>query len=234
MIHNGATVKPLIRLAAWALLLAPAATLAQALSKHEAFAPKSGRGPIVVVISGATGLPYYWDYARRVSELGYFTLLIDGKDILAREQDGAANLRAAIGAAQASPQAMPGKATLIGFSQGAGGILAHGTAMDDVVATAVAYYPVTSWARNPAAVAARIRLPVLVFAGGLDRSGCCLAETARQIAAAAKERERPLELVVYPYADHGFNLERRKYRQQDAEDAWRRTVEMLAKYQPLQ
>ena len=40
--------------------------------------------------------------------------------------------------------------------------------------------------------------------------------------------------VVYPYADHGFNLDRRKYRQQDAEDAWRRTVEMLAKHQPLQ
>ena len=227
-------MSPAARLLLLLVAFAPAAVFAQALSKHEEFVPKSGKGPVVVVISGATGLPYYWDYARRVAELGYYTVLIDGKDILTREQDGAANLRTVITQAQASPHGTPGKAVLIGFSQGGGGILAHGTAMDDAVAAAVAYYPATSWARNPATIAARVRVPLLIFAGGLDRFGnCCLAETARQIAAAAKERERPLELVVYPNADHGFNLERGKYRQQDADDAWRRTVQMLAKHQPL-
>src|SRR3954462_3274983 len=118
MIHNGA-----IRLAAYALMLAPIAALAQSISKHEEFVPKSGRGPVVVVISGATGVPYYWSYAQRVSELGYYTVLIDGKDILTRGEDGAANLRAVIATAQVSPHATPGKAMLIGFSQGGGGIL---------------------------------------------------------------------------------------------------------------
>jgi dienelactone hydrolase len=216
------------------LVLAPATVFAQAISTHEEFLPKSGRGPVVVVITGATGASSYLSYAQRVAELGYYTVLIEGREILTREH-GAANLRAAITQAQASPHGAPGKAMLIGFSQGGGGILAHGTAMDDLVVAAVAYYPATSWARNPAAVAARIRVPILIFAGGLDRyNNCCLAETARQIEAAAKERARPLELVVYPHAHHGFNLDRRKYREQDAEDAWRRTAEMLAKHQPVQ
>ena len=68
------------------VLFAPPAAFAQALSKHEEFVPKSGKGPVVVVISGATGLPYYWSYAQRVAELGYFTVLIDGKGQPSRER----------------------------------------------------------------------------------------------------------------------------------------------------
>ena len=216
--------------------MAPAGAGAQAVSKHEEFVPKGGKGPIVVVISGTTGLPYYWSYAQRVSQLGYYTVLIDGKDILTREQDGAANLRAVITTAQASAHGMRRKAMLIGFSQGGGGILAHGAAMDDVVVAAVAYYPATSWARNPVGLAARIRVPLLILAGAADRyNNCCLVESIRQIEAAARELDRPLELVVYPNADHGFNLDRYRgnYRHEDAEDAWRRTTQMLAKHQPL-
>lgn len=228
-------MKARLRLLLLGLLLGPVIAFPQASSSHETFVPKSGKGPAVIVIAGATGLSSYTSYAQRVADLGYYTVLVDGGEILTREQDGAANLRNAITQAQGSPHGTPAKVVLIGFSQGGGGILAHGTAMDDVVAAAVAYYPATSWARNPASVAARIRVPVLVLAGGLDRyRDCCLAETARQIAAAAKERGRPLELVVYPHAGHGFNLDRRRYRQEDADDAWRRTVEMLAKHQPLQ
>ena len=215
----------------WVLLL-PLAALAQ--TKQEEFVPKSGKGPVVVVISGSTGLPYYWEYARQVSELGYYTVLIDGKDILTREQDGAANLRTVIATAQASPHGTPAKAVLIGFSQGGGGVLAHGAAMEDLVAAAVAYYPATSWTRNPAGLGARVRVPVLILAGELDRfNNCCLVESMRQIEAAARERGRALELVVYRNSGHGFNLGGRGYQPHDTEDAWRRTKEMLAKHQPL-
>ena len=225
---------PRLWLVATALLLAPASLFAQTIANYGEFVPKAGKGPIVIVISGSSGMRNYWDYARRVSELGYYTVLIDGKDILTREQDGAANLRAVIAMAQASPHGSQGKAMLIGFSQGGGGALAHGAVMDDAVVAAVAYYPATSWARNPGALGTRVRVPVLILAGATDRyNNCCLLETMRQIEAAAKERERPLELVVYPNANHAFNLEGRHYRHQDAEDAWRRTAEMLARYQPL-
>ena len=49
----------------------------------------------------------------------------------------------------------------------------------------------------------------------------------------AKARGLPLELVVYPDADHGFNLDGRQYRAGDTADAWRRAQEMLAKHLPV-
>jgi dienelactone hydrolase len=52
--------------------------------------------------------------------------------------------------------------------------------------------------------------------------------------AGAKEGGKPFELVVYPNAHHGFNLAtRRGYRDEDAADAWQRTIKMLSQYQPL-
>ena len=58
--------------------------------------------------------------------------------------------------------------------------------------------------------------------------------------AAAKARGAQFELVVYPEANHGFNLEKGAhgepmgvYRQNDDRDAWRRTVEMLKRYHPV-
>ncbi|MBN8453215.1 MAG: dienelactone hydrolase family protein [Candidatus Accumulibacter sp.] len=40
-------------------------------------------------------------------------------------------------------------------------------------------------------------------------------------------------MVVYPHADHAFNLDGRTYRADDAADAWRRTVDMLARHHPV-
>lgn len=58
--------------------------------------------------------------------------------------------------------------------------------------------------------------------------------------AAAKARGLSFTMVVYPQANHGFNLETgakgepmRAYRCDDARDAWQRTLEMLKQYQPL-
>jgi dienelactone hydrolase len=99
----------------------------------------------------------------------------------------------------------------------------------------VAYYPATSWTKDIGAVAARIRIPLLVLAGEQDRyNNCCVIESMRELEAAAKEKQIPLELVVYPDAHHGFNLNGRAYRGGDTEDAWRRTREMLNRYLPLQ
>jgi dienelactone hydrolase len=58
--------------------------------------------------------------------------------------------------------------------------------------------------------------------------------------AAAKQNGKQFELVVYPDANHGFNLHKvakgepsGAYRRDDDRDAWRRTIEMLKRYQPL-
>jgi len=199
-----------------------------------AYAPPAGKGPVVVVLSGHSGPGLYHGYAAELSRLGYYTVLIDGKDILTREQDGAGNLRKAIERAQRSSQGVPGKAAVIGFSQGGGGALAHGANMPDLVSTVVAYYPQTSFVSDMGRLAARFQVPVLVLAGAADRyHNCCLIESMRAMQAAAVERQAQFELVVYPYADHGFNLRSSAYRGEDDADAWRRTTETFRRYHPV-
>lgn len=188
----------------------------------------------MVVISGATGLVRYRHFGQQLAELGYYAVLIDGKKILTRDEDGTSNLRTVIAEAQASPQGLPGKVMVIGFSQGGGGVLAHAAAMPELVNAAVAYYPSTRWARDLSAVVERIQIPVLVLAGARDRyNNCCLVESMREMEALAKARQIPLELVVYPDAGHAFNLSTANYRAEETADAWRRVVAMLARYQPL-
>lgn len=219
------------------VLLAPLQGIAQDDGPaQEPFLPKSGKAPVVVVLSGASGTTNYRYYGEDLAKLGYYAVLVDGKSILTRQQDGEQNLRKVIARAQASPNAIPGKVAVVGFSQGGGGALAHAVAMPELVSAAVAYYPSISFAsRNIGGLAARIKVPVLVLAGEADRyNNCCLIEHMRELDAAAKSQQLPLELVVYANTDHGFNLWGRAYRSDITEDAWRRTKEMLARHLPLQ
>lgn len=219
------------------IALAPLSGLAQGDGPpQEVFLPKSQKGPVVIVISGASGPLNYKHYGAQLAGIGYYAVLIDGKDILTRVQDdGAQNLRTVITKAQASPNAVPGKVAVVGFSQGGGGVLAHAVVMPELINSAVAYYPSVSWVRsNIAGLAGRIQIPVLVLAAERDRfNNCCLIETIRELESAARAKQLPLELVVYPNAYHGFNLDGRTYRAADTDDAWRRTTEMLARHHPV-
>jgi dienelactone hydrolase len=205
--------------------------------------PSNGKpGPVIIAISGHTGPTSYRAYAAELAHLGYYVVLVDGKDILNPEHTGPANLSKAINRAQNSPKAIRGKVAVIGFSQGGGGALFNAAYMQDAVSMVVAYYPFTrSWAKNIDNLVKQFRVPVLVLAGGKDRyNDCCVIESARAMEAAAKAKVVPFELVVYPDANHGFNLETGAsgeptgaYRADDARDAWLRTLKMLKQYQPL-
>ena len=107
--------------------------------------------------------------------------------------------------------------------------------MPELVSAAVAYDPQTNFVSDMRALAARFQVPLLVLAGaGDDRyHNCCPIESMRAMEAAARERAAPFELVGYPYAAPGFNLAGSNYRAADDADAWRRTIEMLHRYQPL-
>ena len=197
-------------------------------------APK-GPGPIVILLSGASGPNNYQTIAGDVSRLGYYAVLLDGNDILTRQQDGAGNLRKAIERAQKSPQAIPGKAAVIGFSMGGGGALAFAANMPELVSMVVTYYPSTNFVQNAGVLVKRFQVPVLVLAGGRDTyRNCCLIESMRAMESAAKESGAKFELVVYPDGQHGFNIPGNPgyWRDYDA-DAWRRTVEMLKALHPL-
>jgi dienelactone hydrolase len=209
-----------------------------------AYTPSNGKpGPVIIAISGHTGPASYQTYAAELAHLGYYVVLVDGNDILNPEHTGPANLSKAIKRALSAPNAVRGKVAVIGFSQGGGGALFNAANMQDTVSMVVAYYPFTrTWAKNIEALVKRFRVPVLVLAGGKDRhNDCCMIESMRAMEAAAKERGAQFELVVYPEANHGFNLVTgahgepiNAYRPNDASDAWRRTLEMLKRYQPLQ
>src|SRR4029077_13560879 len=133
-----------------------------------AYAPPSGKGPIVVLLSGQSGPGYYQPIAGAVAKLGYYAVLLDGKDILTRGEDGRTSLRKAIERAHASPNAVPGKAAVIGFSRGGGGSLVHAADMPEQVTAVIAYYPATSFVSDASLIAERFQVPVLILAGGRD------------------------------------------------------------------
>lgn len=99
--------------------------------------------------------------------------------------------------------------------------MAYATSLADTVSMVVMHYPGTSWMKEPGTLAKRFRMPVLNLTGERDRynNNCCGVEMMRAIEATAKEGTTPFELVVYPQADHGFNLKSPAFRRDDAADA---------------
>jgi dienelactone hydrolase len=206
--------------------------------QREIFPPGRGKGAIVVVVCGLSGKEYYRDFSSKLAELGYYTVLMEGKDLFnpfaTLVPSGPENLQTVIADSQSAPQAVPGKVALVGFSLGGLGVLFYGSPLKDQVSAVVAYYPgITLLGSDMTPLAARLQTPVLLLAGEQDRyMDCCLIESMRALATAPKTV--PFELVEYPNAGHGFNLNVQPftYRAQDAADAWARTVAFLNRLHP--
>jgi dipeptidyl aminopeptidase/acylaminoacyl peptidase len=192
--------------------------------KREIFPPALGKGAIVVVASGAGGTASFSEFSSKLSELGYYTVLVDGNDLIR-----AATLRTVIADSQSAPQAIPGKVALVGFSLGGVAVLLHGAPLKDQVSVVVAYYPAIDWVVSDiTSLAAKLQTPVLLFAG--EKDDFCKIESTRALDAAPKAV--PFELVVYPNAGHRFILKGFDYRAQDADDAWAKTAAFLKRLHP--
>jgi dienelactone hydrolase len=205
--------------------------------EREVFAPASGRGSIVIAVSGQSGPALYRDYSAKLAEQGYYVVLVSGNDISlpGKTGPGAANLRRVMLDAQSATGAIAGKVALVGFSVGGIGVLGHGAPLKDQVSAVVLYYPAISFVSSQLKqFALAMQAPALVFAGGKDQfSNCCLLETMRALEQEPKSVS--FQLVVYPEAGHGFNLDSPAlgtYRKQDAEDAWTRTLAFLKEHHP--
>lgn len=205
-------------------------------------APPSGSGPGVLVISGSNGTPPYRWYARDVARLGYAVSLVSGKEICAASSNScsntdaqsAANLQRAVAELQGNKRVLPGKIVVISFSLGGGGALVHAAPWSEAVAGVVAYYPSISRIDDLGKAAAQVAVPTLILSGERDRYfNCCLVESMRAFEAGVRARSTPVELVVYPNADHGFNLDGPRFRPDDTGDAWERTQAFLAQVLPL-
>lgn len=207
----------------------------------EIFPPAGGRGAIVIVASGYSGPGYYRDFSVKLAELGYYTVIMDGKDLIDPGRmglivPGAENLQTVIADSKSSPQAIPGKVALVGLSIGGAGVLRYGASLRNQVSAVVAYYPaITTAGWDMTTFAAGLQTPVLLIAGVQDHyENCCLIDSMRELAEAPKTVT--FEYIEYPEAGHCFNLNVDiplfTYRSQDAADAWARTEAFLGHLHP--
>ena len=204
------------------------------LASQSEYEPPSGRGRVVVVVSGQTGPGSYRDIAKDLAGQGYYVVLVDGNDFWKKGVDGRALLKDVLTGAQQSPHALPGKVAVVGFSLGGASSLSFATRMPDLVSAVVAYYPATYYITDASDFVSKIKVPTLMFAGVRDTyKNCCVIDTARRLADAAKagEGKALLEVVEYPEAGHGFSIKFGKdWRKDDAADAFRRTLDHLRQY----
>ena len=195
--------------------------------------PPSVSGRVVIILSGIGGTESIRPYAEKVAKLGYYVAVIDGREILSQDKQGSDRLAKAIAAAQGSANAKPGKVAVIGFSWGGGGALAYAERLPETVAVIIAYYPATSFIEkitDMKSFVSQFEVPMLAFAGAKDTfRNCCLLATIRSMQTTAKDLGKPMDLVVYPNAQHNF-IKDSTYRAADAEDAWKRTTMALAQY----
>jgi dienelactone hydrolase len=201
---------------------------------QQEFYPANGKGRVVVVVSGHTGPGNYAYYAKEIAAQGYYAVLVNGNDFWRKDlgERGRELLRGVVARAEQSPHALPGKAAVIGFSQGGGATLTWATRMSESVSAVVTYYPDTRSINNPGAFVSKMNVPTLMFAGVLDTyKDCCVIERARKLAEAAAQegsRRDVLRVVEYPDAGHGCAIKYSKtWHSNDAADAFRRTLDYL-------
>jgi dienelactone hydrolase len=215
-------------IAALVALLASQPAIAQ-----EEIPPPSGKGRLVVVLSGATGAGNYRVVANRIAAHGYDVALFDSNTINAAKKGRplSAALTDAVAQARQLPHALPGKIGMVGFSLGGGMVLGYGSAWSNDVAVVAAWYPSTREIKDVLAFARRITVPVVMFAGTADEYRfCCMIDKAREIGAAAKAANAPFELTTYSGVGHGFSIPGESYDSGSTEDALARTAAALKRY----
>ena len=198
---------------------------------QQEFPPPQGKGPVVVVASGLSGMSHYVRVSRDISALGYDVVLFDGESM---EHTQGQAVHAAILQAQQMPHALPGKVVVVGFSAGGGEAMYYASQWPDLVAGIVVWFPANSFIKNVPGFADRLQVPVLMFAGEKDhyRGNCCTADGARGLAAAAKADGKPFELYTYDKADHDFVRDGAHYNAEADTDAFQKTADKLKQWLP--
>ena len=175
--------------------------------------------------SGATGIPNYRDFARKVAALSdTMRCFFDSNNC--PDQTQGQGLRDAIAQAQRMPHAVPGKVGLVDFSLGGGYVLGYGTASAIQVAVVAAWYPSTTAFKDQdlPVWAGRVRVPTVMLVGENNTyHNCCLIDKARAIGKAAQAAGAPFVFTTYPNTQHGFNLLGANYKAQANADAFART-----------
>lgn len=200
-------------------------------SAQQEFPPPQGKGPVVVVASGLSGMSHYVRVTRDIAALGYDAVLFDGA---AMEHTQGQAVHSAILQAQQMPHALPGKVVVVGFSAGGGEAMYYASQWPDLVAGIIVWFPANSFIRNVPGFADRLQVPVLMFAGEKDhyRGNCCTADGARGLVAAARAAGKSFELFTYDKAEHDFVRDGEHYNAEADTDAFQKTSEKLKQWLP--
>jgi carboxymethylenebutenolidase len=215
---------------------------------YEARPEASGRYPIVVAISGFTGVnEHHRDVVRRFAHAGYYAIApelyhreggMQGKDFKEMAQVSGkvtraqylGDIRAAADYARQQAWARADRLGVTGFC--GGGALALHVAAEYPGVTAVApwyghvkrTYPDAPGV-DAFSLADRITMPVLGLYGDAD-TGIPSADVRAFEAALKDKGNKNVEFVLYPGAPHAFFSDDRQqvYRKEAAEDAWKRCL----------
>jgi carboxymethylenebutenolidase len=220
---------------------------------YDARPERAGRYPIVVAISGFTGLnEHHKDVVRRFAHAGYYAI---APELFAREggMQGKAqpemskiagsvtraqylgDIRAAADYAKQQSWARADRLGVTGFC-GGGALALHFAAEYPGVAAVVPWYGHVKRTYPDApgvdafSVADRIKAPVLGLYGAADTG--IPTEDVKRFEAELKKGNPNVEFVLYPDAPHAFFSDARPqvYRKEAAEDAWKRCVAFFDKH----
>jgi carboxymethylenebutenolidase len=203
--------------------------------------PGKGPFPAVVVIHEWWGLnQWVQQQAEKLSGQGYVALAVDlyrGKVATTSEEahelmrgvppDRATqDLLAAAAYLRGNKTVDPARVGVIGWCMG-GGYAFDLAVHDPKLAAAVINYGHISTSPD---TLKKISAPVLGIFGAQDR-GIPVADV-RQFEQEMKKLGKPVEIVIFPDAGHGFENPNNKegYRPEDTAEAWRKTVSFLGEH----
>jgi carboxymethylenebutenolidase len=228
-------------------------TNAGSLPAYFARPAKRGPFPIVLVNEEIFGVhEYIKDVCRRFAKLGYLAVATEYyarvgdlskmtdisriiADVITKAPD--AQYMADEDATVAWAEKNEGDSTrigVIGFCRGGRQTWLY-AAHSPHLKAAVAFYGPLGGAPSPIQprtaldLAAQIQCPLLGLYAGKDTG--IPVDLVRQAEATAKAEQKVVEIVVYRDAGHGFHADYRpSYRQADAEDAWKRSLEWFRRF----
>jgi carboxymethylenebutenolidase len=203
--------------------------------------PKGATGPLpaIIVIHEWWGLnDNIRDMARRLAGEGYEALAVDLYNGTTAETPEKATqlMQATLQNASAGEENLrqayryltdqhASRVGVIGWCFGGGWSLATALLLPDKIAATVIYYGRLE--TDPAKLKT-LQMPILGFFGGLDPS--IPAATIQQFESTLKGLGKSVETHIYPNAKHAFaNASGGSYQPEAANDAWKRTVEFLAR-----
>jgi carboxymethylenebutenolidase len=214
---------------------------------------KRGPFPIVLVNEEIFGVhEYIKDVCRRFAKLGYLAVATEYyarvgdlskmtdisriiADVISKAPDAQymADADATVAWAEKN-EGDSARIGAIGFCRGGRQTWLY-AAHSPHLKAAVAYYGPLGGTPSPIQpqtaldLAAQIQCPLLGLYAGKDTG--IPVDVVRQAEAKAKAEHKIVEIVVYPEAAHGFHADYRpSYRQADAEEAWKRTLEWFRRF----